>query len=267
LAPISSILVAKLTLVPAIRILYLNAFFFMTVKLLILWKLSTETRIGVQRKAETKGVPFMSQLKGYGLVGKKMLKSPGMLFAVVISILVEIVAMINMTFWQVIANKRIGIPDIMLPIFPMLRSVLAIFFFFFVISRMQQSRLKRPLLLCFLVYAVGEAFLVMAGPSLAGYALLGASLFIEALAAAALATLRESLVAIYAEQSERSRILALMQTVVMLVGIPFGYIGGFLSDISRALPFVLNIAILLVGALATLAFFKKYGSGGAEVPA
>jgi MFS family permease len=45
-APISSILVAKLTLVPAIRILYINAFVIMTIKLLLLYKCSTETKIG-----------------------------------------------------------------------------------------------------------------------------------------------------------------------------------------------------------------------------
>ena len=45
-APISSILVAKLTLAPAIRILYINAFVIMTIKILILYKMSTETAVG-----------------------------------------------------------------------------------------------------------------------------------------------------------------------------------------------------------------------------
>ena len=48
-APISSIMVSKLTLVPAIRILY-NAFVIMTLKLLILYKFSTETAMGKIRR-------------------------------------------------------------------------------------------------------------------------------------------------------------------------------------------------------------------------
>ncbi len=42
----------------------------------------------------------------------------------------------------------------------------------------------------------------------------------------------------------------------MLVSVPFGYIGGLLSDLDRALPFVLNIALLLLGILATALFFR-----------
>ena len=49
--------------------------------------------------------------------------------------------------------------------------------------------------------------------------------------------------------------MALLQTTVMLVSVPFGYIGGLLSDINRALPFVLNIGMLSLGILATAFFF------------
>ena len=73
---------------------------------------------------------------------------------------------------------------------------------------------------------------------------------------AALGTMRESLVAIYVNPEDRSRIMALLQTTVMLVSVPFGYIGGLLSDINRALPFALNIGLLSLGILATTFFFK-----------
>ncbi len=50
--------------------------------------------------------------------------------------------------------------------------------------------------------------------------------------------------------------MALLQTTVMLVSVPFGYIGGLLSDIDRALPFVLTIGLLCLGVLATALFFR-----------
>ena len=74
---------------------------------------------------------------------------------------------------------------------------------------------------------------------------------------AVLQTLRESLAAIYADPAERSSILAILQTIVMLVSIPFGYIGGLLSDISKVLPFVLAIVLLLLGILATAVFYRS----------
>jgi ABC-type glucose/galactose transport system permease subunit len=64
-------------------------------------------------------------------------------------------------------------------------------------------------------------------------------------------------VAIHADPEERSVILALLQTTVMLVSVPFGYIGGLLSDMSRVLPFVLNIGLMLLGILATALFYRR----------
>jgi hypothetical protein len=88
-----------------------------------------------------------------------------------------------------------------------------------------------------------------------GYVILSASLLFEALGGAVLNTLRESLVAIHVDPAERSNILAILQTTVMLVSVPFGYIGGMLSDISRALPFVLSIGMLVLGVIATAIFY------------
>jgi F0F1-type ATP synthase assembly protein I len=42
----------------------------------------------------------------------------------------------------------------------------------------------------------------------------------------------------------------------MLVSVPFGYIGGLLSNISRTLPFVLSILLLLLGIFATFVFYR-----------
>lgn len=257
-APISSVLVARLTLAPAIRVLYINAFVIMTVKLLILYKFSTETAIGRVRREETRGRPWGELLSGYSGVVRKIVSSRGTVFAIVISVLVEIVMMLGMTFWQIIASRRIGIPDTLLPIFPMIRSVLAIVFFFTIIAHIKQSKLKWPLYCGFGSYIVGCVLLIsLSGAGIAGYALLCASLVFESLGIAMLSTIRESLVAISVNPEERSRIMALLQTTVMLVSVPFGYIGGLLSDISKIFPFVLCIALMLLGALATMLFYRK----------
>jgi hypothetical protein len=51
----------------------------------------------------------------------------------------------------------------------------------------------------------------------------------------------------------------------MLVSVPFGYIGGLLSDISRVLPFVLSIALLLIGVLATALFYRSQNKAMSSV--
>ncbi len=257
-APISSILVARLTLAPAIRILYINAFIIMTVKILILYKFSTETGVGKIRREATRNMSWSEMLTGYKSALHKILHSRGTIFAIIISILVEIVAMIGMTFWQIIASRRIGIPDTLLPIFPMARSVLSIVLFFTVISHIRQTKLKWPMYGGFLSSIVGCILLIsITNTGVWGYVILSVSLIFEALGGAILSTLRESLVAIHVDPVERSGIMALLQTTVMLVSVPFGYIGGLLSDISRILPFVLSIALLLLGILATALFYRR----------
>lgn len=257
-APISSILVAKLTLAPAIRILYINAFVIMTVKLLILYKFSTETSIGRIRREITHNMSWSEMLSGYKSALQKILNSRGTIFAIIISILVEIVAMLGMTFWQIIASRHIGISDALLPIFPMIRSVFSIVLFFTVISRINQTKLKWPLYGGFISSIVSCILLIsISNTGIWGYAILFISLFFEALGTAVLSTLRESLVAIHVDPGERSGIMALLQTTVMLVSVPFGYIGGLLSDISRILPFVMSIVLLLLGILATALFYHK----------
>lgn len=257
-APISSILVSKLTLAPAIRILYINAFIVMTAKILILYKLSTETAVGKVRREASRDMSWGEMLSGYKTAVKKILASRGTKFAIIISILVEIVGMIGMTFWQIIASKRIGVPDTLLPIFPMAKSIIAIILFFTVIAHMKQTKMKGPLYGGFISTIVSCLLLIsIKDTGIWGYVLLSASLIFEALGMAVLHTIRESLVAIHVDPIERSNIMALLQTTVMLVSVPFGYIGGVLSDISRALPFVLCIGILLLGIVATSFYYRR----------
>jgi hypothetical protein len=230
----------------------------MTAKLLILYKLSTETAVGKIRREASYNMSWSEMLSGYKSALRKILNSRGIMFAIVISILVEIVTMLGMTFWQIIASRRIGIPDTLLPIFPMARSILSIVLFFTVISHIKQTKLKWPLYGGFFCSMVSCILLIsITNTSMWGYIILSISLIFEALGIAVLNTLRESLVAINVDPMERSGIMALLQTTVMLVSVPFGYIGGLLSDISRALPFVMSIVLLFLGILATALFYYQ----------
>jgi MFS family permease len=262
-APISSILVSRLTLVPAIRILYLNAFIVMTAKIIVLYIFSRETKTGMVRMAETRGQSVVSLLPGYKGVIKLMIHSPGTIFAILISALSGIVQMINTTFWQVIVSKKIGVPDILLPFFPMLRSILALFFFFTIIPRLTKARLKIPLLLGFGVYFVGQTLLILTpveGPF--RYVVLCISLVFDGFGLGMLTMLAESLVALHVDEAERARVLALLMMVIMFINAPFGWIAGILSGFSRNLPFLLNLGILLIGITVTLVYYKKYDPQG-----
>jgi MFS family permease len=262
-APISSVLVSRLTLVPAIRILYINAFVVMSAKIVILYSFSRETRTGMVRMRETKGKSLFSLIRGYGGVLRIILRSRGTIFSLAISALVGAVGMINTTFWQVIASKRLGVPDSLLPFFPMLRSLIALGFFFFVIPHITKLVLKIPLLLGFAAYMVGQTLLISTpppgGPPLGPltYVVLCASLFFDGFGFGILAMLAESLVALHVNAAERARVMAIQHMIIMFASSPFGWIGGILSEQSRVLPFVLNISLLAAGFLITLLYYRR----------
>jgi MFS family permease len=258
-APIASVLVSRLTLVPAVRILYLNAFIVMTVKLIVLCLVSRETKTGLVRMRETKGVSLFREMAGYRGVLKIIAQSPGTLFSLIITALVGIASMVNTTFWQIIASKKIGVPDGLLPFFPMLRSILALVFFFTVIPRLTaKANLKRPLLMGFAVYILGQAILILC-PAEGGikYLVLCLSLFCDGFGMGILTMLAESLVALHVNAAERARVMAIQHMMIMCVTAPFGWIAGILSGISRSLPFVLNTVILAAGILVTLSYYRK----------
>ncbi len=259
-APIAALMVAQFGLVPAVRILYINAGFFMLVKLLLLYRFSSETRMGKIRREQTRGVPLRTSLAGYGRVLRLILSSRGSLFALLISALFASVTLINNTFWQVVINTRLGVPDWLLPLFPMARSILSLVLFFTVIHWLTQaSRLRLPTLWGFMVYLAGQALLVAipatSAATVSTYALLGLCLLLDAFGVGVLFMLSESLVALHVDAHERSRVMAIQRTVVMAASAPFGWIAGWLSDMNRTWPFVLTSALLLIGVIATWRFW------------
>ncbi|MDR0710296.1 MAG: MFS transporter [Spirochaetaceae bacterium] len=257
-APISSILVSRLTLVPAIRILYTNAFIVMTAKIVILYIFSRETRTGAVRMRETRGKSIFSLIGGYGGVLRIIGKSRGTVFSLAITALVGAVGMINTTFWQVIASKRLGVPDSLLPFFPMLRSLIALAFFFLVIPHITRVVLKIPLLLGFASYMIGQTLLIFTPQTGAfTYVVLCISLFFDGFGFGILSMLAESLVALHVNAGERARVMAIQHMIIMFATSPFGWIGGFLSELSRVLPFVLNICLLGAGFLITLVHYAR----------
>ncbi|MCL2243359.1 MAG: MFS transporter [Treponema sp.] len=264
-APITAVLISRLTLIPAIKILFLNGFILMAVKVIILYLASKETEIGKIRLDETKGKNIFQLSGGYGEVIKMILQSRGMIFSIVIAAFSWIVGAINNTFWQILVTKKLLVSEALLPLFNIFKSVLAIIFLFFVIPKLLKGILKLPLVFAFTSYFLGQFLLIMIpAEGIIKYPLILLSLVFDGFAVGALTMLGESLINIHLVPGERARILAIRFMFIMLVTSPFGWIGGILSDISRNLPFILNIAILVTGIVITMVYYRKSNDHSAE---
>jgi MFS family permease len=138
----------------------------------------------------------------------------------------------------------------------MLRSVLAIVFLFTVVPRLARLTLRTPLLLGFTVYMAGQALLVLApSAGVPRYLMLCVSLACDGFGSGTLAMLAESLVALHVNREERARVMSIQHMIIMFASSPFGWIGGLLSGISRSLPFVLTMVLLLTGIAVTVVYY------------
>jgi MFS family permease len=188
-----------------------------------------------------------------------------MVFSIIIAGLGMIVGTVNNTFWQIIVNKKLLVPEAVLPFFNIFRSVLAILFLFFVIPKLSRGILKIPLLLSFLSFFIGQLLLIMIPvEGIFKYPLILVSLVFDGFGIGALYMLCESLIAIHVNQNERARIMAIRFMFMMLAAAPFCWFGGFLSDISRDLPFVMNMVILVTCTVLTLIYYRKENDHSAE---
>ena len=264
-APISAIMVSRLTLIPAVRILYLNAFILMTIKVIILYIASRETQIGKMRMEECRHKNIFNLTGGYKGVIHIILSSRGTLFAITIAALFGIIAMINATFWSVIVNQKIMVPEAFLPLFMVLRSIVAMIFLIFIAPRLTKGLLRTPILLGFLGYLVGQTLLILVPTEgLIRYLPLCISLIFDGLGFGALMMLVEALLALHVNPDERARVMAIQHTLVVAVTAPFGWIGGMLSSVSRDLPFVLNIVLIVTGVIVTVVYYHTHSDHSAE---
>jgi len=256
--PIAVIMFSKLTLVPAMRILYIYAFLMMSFKIFLTYYFSRETAMGLIRQEETKGKSIFTLAAGYGGVLKIILGSHGTIFAMILTAIHGIVVMINNTFWQIIVSRKLLVPVHILPLFPLLRAVITIFFLFFVVPNMTQGKLKFPLVTGFACFFIGQLILILTPVSGAiTYVLLCVSLLLDGFGYGTVQMLTKSLVTLNVNPGERARVMAILHMIIMAVTAPFGWIGGLLSDMSRSFPFILNIVLLMAGLLITLAYYRK----------
>lgn len=274
-APIASPIISHYTLVPTVRILYWFACVCMTLKFALLFFFGTETRIGMMRKAACKGKSLLRLLFECKDVFLSVFRSPRMLIVMGIILATNIMTSLNSMFWIKYVGQVLGAPDAYLTAFPVIKSAVQLTLYFTLVPRLSADRFKKPMLTGMLMFALSLTLFLLLPTGIAGT--VGGMLLplaCAALEAAALAItmpLVDSLLMLNMEPEVRSRVYGMIYSVIILAAVPFGGLGGRLSDMGKGLPFVLLIGVALIGALlvALLAARQKdvarVGAGGIGV--
>lgn len=248
--PLAGLLFQSFSLVPTMRGLYLLAFAVMTAKFLLMNQWVSETAQGRVRMLETSGQSLLAILREYGGVFRQVLRAPRTLTTIAIMLIWAVSALISNTFWPVFVTGRLLIPAELLALYPFARAVIMLLFYFIAMPRIREMHFRGPMTVGFLGFAASQ--LVLISLPQRAYGLLLVSVLIEACSYATVATLMDRLTVVTVEPRERARIMAIIYVIILAVTSPFGWIAGQLSETHRALPFVLNAALFVLGAGAAL---------------
>lgn len=261
-APLAGLLIRAFTLVPTMRGLYLLACGMFTVKCIATYFLTTETRQGQVRMHETKHQSIPTILGEYRGVFSKLVRTPETLYTGGIMLVLSICLMINGTFWAIIVTEKLHIPAQNLAIFPFVKSIVMLLFFFVVVPRLRAMPFKLPLVFGFAGAVISQLVLILAPEN--GYLWLLVSTFLEAGSLAAINPLVDRMVVLTVAPQERARIQSILYVGIILFTAPFGWVAGTLSGLNKNLPFILSIALLVVGGL--LAYLAGRVSEKGPVP-
>jgi len=254
-APFSAMLVKRLTVVPAMRVLFLFAFVMMTLKFVVMYAITYETGLGKQRMAETKNNSVFKLFKDF-LRGRYAfdLKSPDILLTLLLMIIFNITSATTSSFFGLYIVNRLSIPEQYLAYYPIARAAIFLLFMFFIQKRLERFSTRFLMLAGAAAYIVSHACLIFVPFGKNASVLL--YILAEACAFAVFMPRREALLVSVLAPETRPVMLSLMNCAMLAASMPFGYIGGYLSGIDQRLPFYLNMVLFSV-AIFILFRFKR----------
>ena len=262
-APLAAIMVDNLSIVPAVRILYIITFVSMTIKFILLYKYSHETEVGKTRLHETSGMSLWQIMSGYGDIFKRLFASRDMILSLTITTFFSITGMITTNFFGLYVTGSLLIPTHLLAYFPILRSFVIAGFLFFLQPRLEKFGFRNPLLIGLFIFAA-SVLLLISTPADTLYVLL-IFIFLDAVAFSFVVPRSDSLAQLLIEPSERARIRGLMMVIVLGFSIPFGYLAGLLSEVDRRYPFVLIVALIVIMFIIIFGNKKRLAAIGKAV--
>jgi len=253
-APLAAILVNQLSIIPAMRILFLFSFLSMTLKFFLLYFLGDETKVGKTRLEETKDMSLWKVMSGYGGIFKKIFASSDMILALVLTTIFSIIWMVTGSFFGLYVTGTLLIPEYFLAYFPILRALVIAAFLYLFQPKLDKLGFRFPMLIGLIIFVACMVLLILT--PIGSLPILFTVVFLDAVAFSFVVPRNDSLVQILIEPSERARIRGLMMVIVLGLSIPFGYLAGFLSEMNRRYPFVL-VALFLILMFIIIAVSKK----------
>ena len=242
-APLAGLLVARFGVVRSMRGLYLFAFASMTTMFLVRNALTHETELGKARMRAVRHYRLPEVVADYRRVALQILRSPTVLLAFALAILVNVQGTLRGSFVAILLIRALGIPASSIALFPALNSAVMLAVFVFALPALSRGNPVRPLLGGFALLVLSAALLA-ASPK-GSYLVIAASTVVGAVGSAIAMPFTDALLANSVRDEDRATSLAIVYTLLFGFSAPFGYVGGLLASVSERLPLVLTAAMAL----------------------
>ncbi|WP_455383564.1 MFS transporter [Salinispira pacifica] len=261
IAPAAGLAVRSWGLVPAMRVFYLFGFVSMTAMFLIRNRFTRETRIGVIRIEQMRGVSAVAVLADYRRLLRVIFSSPRVLVAFFLLLASNIHLVLRTSFLAILLNRALGFPESAIGIFPAVQSAVMLAVFLFVMPRLAGRGPARSLAGGNLLIIAGYLVLTaVQGPSWS-LALLGTVL--TALGTAVVSPTVDTMVANSIRDEDRAGLTSLLYVFLFGLSAPFGYIGGVLTAVTPRLTFLLVAGTAALSVLLSFIAGKHHPAGTA----
>lgn len=261
-APLAFFIVRAFGVVGAMRGLYMFTFIMMTLKFVLCYAFTHETTLGRKRMEEMRGVSIFSAVRSGGSVLWNMLKNRNVMLTVALLASYQAVQNVTGSFWPLLVTDKLGIAEENLSVFMTVKSLLMLASYFLIVPRVEAIRPMKPLKASLLMLLAGQALMLVMPQG--AYGLVVVYVVLEAIALAILTPLTSSLQMMSVDEDERARMLGWFYAMTMLVTAPFGVFAGWLSEMNRALPFILTsvmvVITLVVGTKLAADVEKKHNA-------
>jgi MFS family permease len=255
---LGGLFIDRFGVVPSMRWIFALGSLSMTLMFFLRYIGTTETKTGIYLMEKTKSTNLFILVAQQVPKARQALKDS--FFVRMVGIYFIANSILSIDFFRILyLIEEKNLPSVLVSSIPALSAIASVVIFFYVVPQKRLHRVKDNLSGAFLLCLVGQVFFILIpkGSSLS------AILVFPSLQAsyALLATFRDTVFMNGTDIELKSERFSLIQTLMMLLSIPMGWIAGLLYSYSPHLPFVLAIVLYASGFfLARTIVFEKTSS-------
>lgn len=259
ISPIAGICIDRFTLVPTMRVIYILSMTMMAIKFILQYHMSYESDTGKKRIKECKDKSVLSLTFGGWGVFISALLHPRILLCVIFMALVTCFNIIQATFWPLFITTAYGVSNSMLSVFPLVTSITTIMVYMLVTPHINIQLIRYPLLAGLGLHMLGLLTLLICLP-IADVMIwvVFFSAVCEAFSLAILGPLCESIMSIVIPSKQRARTNSLIFAVILFISTPALWIAGYLSQVNRVLPMIMNVCLIFVEIIVSLCIIHVF---------